>query len=854
MENKEQIRDINQIINAPDGLISIKSSLTAKYNKKKNNKGFNEKDLIIVLSEYILAQLIISGTQIVIIGTPNPYNNSKRWEDVMIYYIDRFSETWKPFTEETVNNMMNEANYATKALKEQLAIRNYVNVYNNVREELVINTRDIDEVEEQRKQASGDYKIEKQFIVEKNIIKIVETLKKQPLPLVMLTELINLFEDQIEDKLNQSIIYNNEGIATNAAPIENVLAKFGLIKEKKNAMTKFNVHKDWDGIASGDYWDNTYVREDLEETRIGEVEFPELVEETIKLLLTFDLKLTPIAKEFAWFDAVIAKTIRKIRKSNFNTTDILQFSLGLKSLLGEHVEYLYNGLHLGIETKKVKEEPRGYIAHSNNFYFSREINGLTIEKRDSDYLLPYVKTSLSWGNKFDKTFNELYEWDNAGNKQEITNSFLEDFENSDSDLWKDNKFLNFISKYFVEQQSFAYALTLLLGDSLSVNRQEDQILFIWGEGKKGKTFFMSVVLGFFDGRIFFDRENQPKLIENYSDNGVVGRLNRLDDIKQEKYMAEFITNLMMIIEDNDNSKKLEGNLTSLLKTLSGGSKVSGRRMYKDKSEGLPAKPVIIANENVSIDIGADSGTKRRIRSFEFAPKTPTRVLSKNVLMKTVYTKAFFKGMLEVIFKLMSIAKWELPYKDSDITQAEHLNELLEKGTKRNQIKSNKELDVIAFFFQSILKEVENESSTDDIIVVIQQPVRDTATINAGDFKGKNAGLITFKFVDNRYIIDELLFVENHIAKVISYEGSTLKELQNFFSGAATYQSTNVKKRVDKRTHNARWLIRTRNEVVEPVIEIETNHISNNRRSVYYKIKPSILAQMNEKAFGGNNDD
>ena len=248
-------------------------------------------------------------------------------------------------------------------------------------------------------------------------------------------------------------------------------------------------------------------------------------------------------------------------------------------------------------------------------------------------------------------------------------------QNIDCPLWE-----QFLMDIFDNDLEMIDYIQKALGYSLTGETKEQAVFFAFGNGSNGKSVFLDVVseiMGDYATNI------QPEtILQKGQQNSINSDIARLKG-------ARFVTS----VEPDEGLKLKEG----LLKQLTGGDKVTARKLYGNEFEFKPEFKLWMGTNHKPIIRGTDLGIWRRIHLIPFTVTIPDEKKDKDLTRKLRQEKS---GILNWIIE--GCLKWQ--------------KEGLKKPNKvEDAVKEYKgEMDVISSFIDECCIEEDHSESIADI--------------------------------------------------------------------------------------------------------------------------------------------
>lgn len=193
----------------------------------------------------------------------------------------------------------------------------------------------------------------------------------------------------------------------------------------------------------------------------------------------------------------------------------------------------------------------------------------------------------------DLNSGELFDHDQSKLFSQIAN--FEYSENIDCPTWE--KFLNQI---FDGNKELIHYIQKAVGYSMTGSVKEQVMFFLYGNGRNGKSVFLDIISDILGTYAKTIQSNSIMVRQN------TGGAN--SDIARLKG-ARLVTSS----EPNENAKLDEG----LIKQLTGGDKITARKLYGDEFEFSPEFKLWLATNHKPIIRGTDEGIWRRIALIPF---------------------------------------------------------------------------------------------------------------------------------------------------------------------------------------------------------------------------------------------
>lgn len=199
--------------------------------------------------------------------------------------------------------------------------------------------------------------------------------------------------------------------------------------------------------------------------------------------------------------------------------------------------------------------------------------------------------------------------------------YTEYTENIDCPEW-----LKFLDSIFNNDKELIKYIQKAVGYSLTGSTQEQCIFILYGTGRNGKTTFIDVITDMF-GDYAINIQPETIMVKNY--NGAAN-----SDIARLKG-ARIVTS----VEPNEGMRLNEG----LIKQLTGGDKVTARKLFEDEFEFKPEFKLWLATNHKPIIRGTDTGIWRRMHLIPFTIEIPEDKVDKSLKSKL---KNELKGILK----------------------------------------------------------------------------------------------------------------------------------------------------------------------------------------------------------------
>ena len=165
-----------------------------------------------------------------------------------------------------------------------------------------------------------------------------------------------------------------------------------------------------------------------------------------------------------------------------------------------------------------------------------------------------------------------------------------------------------------------------VGYSLTGSTDEQAIFFCVGDGQNGKSTFMEVPGGPF-GANYAANVQAKTLLARGQTNDISSDIARLKG-------PRFVT----CAEPNEGARLDEG----LIKQLTGGDRVTARRLYADEMEFVPKFKIWMGTNHKPVIRGRDYGIWRRLRIIPFDVKIPAEKVDRRLKYKL---RAEYPGIL-----------------------------------------------------------------------------------------------------------------------------------------------------------------------------------------------------------------
>jgi len=192
---------------------------------------------------------------------------------------------------------------------------------------------------------------------------------------------------------------------------------------------------------------------------------------------------------------------------------------------------------------------------------------------------------------------------------------IEFSENVDYPYWE-----RFLSDIFERDFELIRYVQKAIGYSLTGLTTEQCVFFCLGNGRNGKSTFLDVISDIF-GDYALNIQPETIMVKHGVSNGANSDIARLKG-------ARFVTT----VEPNDGVRLNEG----LIKQLSGGDKVTARRLYGNEFEFKPEFKLWMSSNHKPIIRGTDLGIWRRIHLIPFNVKISEEEVDKNLKLKLTH--------------------------------------------------------------------------------------------------------------------------------------------------------------------------------------------------------------------------
>ncbi|EGQ3351202.1 DNA primase [Staphylococcus pseudintermedius] len=184
-------------------------------------------------------------------------------------------------------------------------------------------------------------------------------------------------------------------------------------------------------------------------------------------------------------------------------------------------------------------------------------------------------------------------------------------DNADCPIW-----LDFLNDIFLGRQELIDYIQRAVGYSLSGFTLEQVLFVLYGNGRNGKSVFLDIMNEVFGDYATNIRPQAIMAGKNNSD--ASPEIAKLDG-------ARFVTTT----EPNEGDRFDEG----LLKQLTGGDKVSARRLYENEFEFTPQLKLWMATNHKPYVRGTDEGIWRRFVIIPFEKQIPLHEVDKDLTQK-----------------------------------------------------------------------------------------------------------------------------------------------------------------------------------------------------------------------------
>lgn len=231
------------------------------------------------------------------------------------------------------------------------------------------------------------------------------------------------------------------------------------------------------------------------------------------------------------------------------------------------------------------------------------------------------------------------------------------------------KWLQFLNDVTNNNQGMIEYIQRSLGYSVTGSEVEQCMWFLYGMGRNGKSTFLDTIADILGD---YATSTQAEVFTVQGRGGNSGSAN--------SSLARLLQSRFCVCEEPEEGKRLN---ESLVKQVTGGSKIAVRRLYEEEYEYQPEFKIWMATNHKPNIRGTDFGIWRRIKLLPFETIIPDEKIDKN--MK---------------FWLREEAPQILAWIVEGAVKWYHDNDLKEPGEVKTAVKEyRKEMDIIALFIE-----------------------------------------------------------------------------------------------------------------------------------------------------------
>ncbi len=297
----------------------------------------------------------------------------------------------------------------------------------------------------------------------------------------------------------------------------------------------------------------------------------------------------------------------------------------IRRMADEIVNTMINDLGIYLESAEDEEEAKKlFLRHVKT---SRSNRSKTAMIKESEHKVSILPSQMDTYKTLFNTPNGLINLRNGSlsphdEKKYITKiSYIEYTEDADCPEW-----MKFLDSIFNNDKELINYVQKAIGYSLTGSTQEQCVFICYGTGRNGKTTFIDIIAEMM-GDYAINIQPESIMIRNYNNsaNSDIARLKS----------ARFVTS----VEPNEGMRLNEG----LMKQLTGGDKVTARKLFEDEFEFKPEFKLWLATNHKPIIRGTDLGIWRRLHLIPFTVEIPEDKVDKNLKFKL---KSELKGILK----------------------------------------------------------------------------------------------------------------------------------------------------------------------------------------------------------------
>jgi len=254
----------------------------------------------------------------------------------------------------------------------------------------------------------------------------------------------------------------------------------------------------------------------------------------------------------------------------------------------------------GVEPEEAKKLFNKHIKTTRNH------NGKTNMLKEAQHLLPITPDALDTNphlfnvqNGYINLLNgEYHEHDKNKYFTRISNAEYTD--NSDCPIWEE-----FLNDIFLGNQELVHYIQRAIGYTLSGSTKEQVMFVLYGNGRNGKSVFLDILNEIFGS---YSANIRPQAImATKSQSDASPEIAKLDGAR-----------LVTTTEPNEGERFDEG----LIKQLTGGDKVTARKLYENEFEFIPQFKLWMATNHKPYIRGRDEGIWRRMVIIPFDKQIP----------------------------------------------------------------------------------------------------------------------------------------------------------------------------------------------------------------------------------------
>lgn len=277
-------------------------------------------------------------------------------------------------------------------------------------------------------------------------------------------------------------------------------------------------------------------------------------------------------------------------------------------------EEILKEMRLGRALCSTEDEEKAFDKHLK---YTRNNRGKENMIKESEHRLPILPSEFDTDRAIFNVFNgvidlrdsKLLEHDFKRYISKI--SHVEYTDKVDYPQW-----IEFLNQIFDEDQELINYIQKSVGYSMTGSTKEQCVFFCYGNGRNGKSTFLDIVTEIMGD---YAINIQPETIMVKQGQGQAN-----SDIARLKG-SRFVTT----VEPNEGARINEG----LLKQLTGGDKVTARKLYGNEFEFEPEFKLWMATNHKPIIRGRDLGIWRRMHMVPFTVQIPEEAVDKNLKYK-----------------------------------------------------------------------------------------------------------------------------------------------------------------------------------------------------------------------------